>query len=284
MKTLPRLLLAASVLAATAFQARAYVADFEAPTYTTTGGTGYLDGNLGGQNNWNGSSGTTGLDYLRVTANPLTVGDTSAQALTLFDTGVTTGQLYRTFGPSLGTGNTFSSTSSTLAYSLSFLYSGTSFATTTGALARFGIGAMGSGFNVNQIEFDSNGVLKYSYGSTATSTSALSLGQWYTLSGTVDYSTDTWTLYINGVQQGGTLSFLTGATTAQSGGTTLTDDLNIKAMGATGASYTGMVFDNLSLTAVAVPEPSEWALMGLGLSLCAVAGLRRARRLAVGVS
>jgi hypothetical protein len=248
--------------------------------YTTTGGTTFANGNLVGQgispNNWTGST-SADADKLRVIANPVTTGNPSDQVVQLFDTNNTGTQLYRIFSPS--TGETFDPSSSIISYSLQFLYPSGA-ATNASAEIRFAVGDAGSGKQIFQLEFVSDGTIGFNDGTTNSkvlnsegNNFVGTTGTWVTISGTINYGTNLYTLNVDGVQQLGTDSssnldfYATDSKTAV---------LNLRAMGATGANYTPIYLDNLDFTAI--PEPGTSAAMVFGVVLLGAAFLRVRRR------
>lgn len=269
---------------ATTVPAGAVVIGFEtAESYSTTGGNSAVygsDGDLGGQgvspNAWSAPAATTGLDKLRVVSNPVVGAEnSSSQAIKLFDTTSTTSALYRIFSPSLGA--TFSSTTSVLSFQYQFLYETTS-ATTTSSL-RFGIGEMGGGKQVMRVEFLSNGTLKFNAGTDANQfvkdgsggTFTASTNQWITISGVLDYATNSYTLSVNGVDQ----SFNSSVSLGFFDTSNKTQVFNLQAMGSTGSNYASILFDNINYSAI--PEPSGVAVFA-GIAACAGALTVRRRR------
>lgn len=272
-------LLALGLAQASLSSARAVVIGFEtAEGYSTSGGTTFLNGNLGGQgispNTWSAPT-VTGADKLRVVPNAFTAGNPSSQVVELFDTGRTQNDLYRIFNPSLGA--TFNANSSILSFGFQFLYD--SVATSAASSLRFGIGELGGGQQILRLELVSNGKLNFNDGTSYISvkngsgTDLISPpDQWITISGVANYATNTYSLFVNGVQQVGSAGsedfnmdfFSTANKTAV---------LNFWAMGSTGTTFAPIYLDNVSLQAV--PEPGSLLLLGAAWGFCT---LRRPRR------
>ncbi|MBN8708015.1 MAG: PEP-CTERM sorting domain-containing protein [Verrucomicrobia bacterium] len=208
-------------------------------------------------------------------SNSFSSGNSSSQVVELFDTTRAQNDLYRIFNPSIG--STFNSSSTVLSFGFQYLYDG--IASTSASSLRYGIGEMGSGQQILRIELVSNGKLNFNDGTSYITVKnaqgsdlVSSLDQWITISGIADYSTNTYTLFVNGVQQVGSagtgdfnMNFFSTANK--------TSVLNFFAMGSTGATYAPIYLDNVSLQAV--PEPATALLVGLA---CGVFVLSRRRR------
>lgn len=241
--------------------------------YSTTGGTTFLNGNLGGQGNtpntWSSPT-VANSDKLRVVENPFTTGNPSSQVVNLFDTSRTQNDLYRIFNPSIG--ETFSSNSTILSFGFQFLYD--DLASSAASSIRFGIGELGGGNQILRIELVSNGKLNYNDGTSYITvkndlgTDFVSpLDEWITITGIANYGTNTYSLFINGVQQVGA---------AGSGDFNLdffstlnkTPVLNFWAMGSTGSTYAPIYLDNVVYQAI--PEPSSLLFIGLAVGFYAI--------------
>lgn len=198
-----------------------------------------------------------------------------------------------TFSPSsTDLGGTFSNTSSQLSFSFEYAEVGSTSGATT-SLLRLSFG--NSGTPTTQIEFLSNGTIDFetnngspttgyvtSNGSASTSSSNgndLIVGNsvWATLSGTLNYATDTYTLSVNGVAQ----QFSTYGTNIPFANTTpadMTSALNLRDFYSS-TSLVPTALDNISVALV--PEPGIESLLfpaaGIFLAM-ALTDLRRRRK------
>ena len=258
--------------------APAIIIDFEtASGYSTTGGTTYANGNLVGQpsgtgvTKWTGTT-TAGSDDIRVVADGGgQVAQTTNNASTPY---------YRFLPSDADLGGTFNSASSLLAYSFNVRYD-TALAA-NGALVRPRFGDANN--PITNFELDAPGTFIYNDGAANFASKTVSAGGtnfiatkdvWFVISGVIDYGTDTYTLFVNGVQQTGSggagdynLNFLaSGVQTAE---------FNMRDLGGGGATYVQLSFDNISLQLV--PENGTGTLMGLALALMAFPRRRPARK------
>lgn len=105
-----------------------------------------------------------------------------------------------------------------------------------------------------------SGVIAYNNGPWVNSTTAYTVGQWYKLTGIIDYNTRTWDFYLNDAPFASDLSFYHAAHTGMT---------NVRFY--KGTSNLGMAVDDL--TVAAVPEPSS--LLALLCGGVGLAGLAR---------
>jgi hypothetical protein len=277
---------AAAFVAAGTFvhEARAVVITFETNQSYTTAGGNPANGNLAnnaGTNIWNGPT-TAGQDQIHVIANPHKTGaNNSDQVISLIDQNDANTRLYRLFTPNIGT-PTFNANTSVIEFGFQYLYDGFAPGSVATPL-RFQIGDFGGGAQVMTFEFLNNGQINFNDGTTTNikvkdglgGVYTSSLDQWITVSGVLNYSTNTYTLFVNGVQQVGSgggpdynLDFQY-TTNKQS-------TINLRAMGAVGASFSPILIDNITMQAI--PEPASGALALAGLVGCLA--LRRGRQMA----
>lgn len=221
-------------------------------------GEGYSAGNLKGQpssgTTWTNASAGAGL---LVTAGAGTSGSQAAVANN-------TASNFYSFAPSnADLGGTFSPTTSKLAFSFDYKLSAN--ATYLG-IAYFRIGTTNG--NVLRLSFYNNGNIVFSNG-VGSSTAKVANGTdnffgaagiYYSISGELDYFTQTYTLSVNNVAQsvGGNSNFGFVSSSSSNG-----NDLNILSVNTADANWRSYSIDNISYAAV--PEPTTSALLFLGL-------------------
>lgn len=179
--------------------------------YSVTGGTVFGNGNLVGQpsgvgvTTWQGST-TAGSDEIRV------VSDGSGQCVQTVNLPASTAPFYKFTPSAADLGGAFDPVASVVAYSFKVRFDDAPNTPATTVL-RPRFGEDGAGSPVTAFEVFSNGKFNYTDGATAilaktTSGGGLdfvaSTGVYYTVSGLINYATNLYTLYINGVAQTGT--------------------------------------------------------------------------------
>jgi len=165
-------------------------------------------------------------------------------------------------------GFTFDSTSSILQYSFDWRVT-QEFVTNSVDIFRFVIGsdAAAGGSGAAQLTIRSHGVfVAQNGGSALTQADLFTLNEYSTISGAIDYGTNTYTVFVDGVQQftttnSGNLAFVNSAS----------NNAYIRIGNLTGTSddYRTWNMDNISV----IPEPSTLALLGIALGAAAL--LRR---------
>ncbi|AHF94732.1 hypothetical protein OPIT5_24285 [Opitutaceae bacterium TAV5] len=269
----PAVVALAALLAISA--ARAIVIDFEAGSgYSTTGGASD-DGRLVGQPS--GSGQTTWTSAAAGNALIIVENGANGQVLQTTQSG-SGGSSYVFASSSADLGGDFNSTKSILSFGFTYRLDDTPRANL--ALLRFGIGTASG--PVIQVEIMSNGRVNYGSGTTYTIAAKDSLGAtflalegaWVTISGEVNFSTNTYTLTVNGVQQlnsvgGSAFDFRANATDASRGAGIL-----LTAREQANENWIPVSLDSISLSLIAIPEPSS-AGMALTLVVLAAAVLAR---------
>lgn len=160
-----------------------------------------------------------------------------------------------------------------ISFSLSYALNGSR--TTASALNRISFGLASS--PIIQLEIRSDGTVGFNAGTPsyyatkvqANATAAYVAGttfvnstenSWVTISGVIDYSTQTYTLTINGVEQmiGGStdLAFL------NTSGASLTQALNLRALNGGSVNYVASSLDNINIQIIPEPGASGLAVMG----------------------
>lgn len=246
-----------------ASSAKAILIDFETSS-------GYSLGSLIGQtptgsnHAWRGTSGVN-ANILQVTA------DANGQYLKASNiSGASGGPSFIFDSTSSDVGGTaekpFDATSSVLSFSFDFRYDDT-LASSANSAVRFRIGNTTT--PAIALEFLTTGQIYYNDGSsynykvkTASNTNfTATKDAWISISGTINYLTGTYTLYINGVEQTGNSSTqsLAFATTDSQNATILIRDL---ASGT--ANFVGYSIDNINLAMI--PEPAAYGIILAALS------------------
>lgn len=267
--------LGAGILASPA--ARAVVINFESSS-------GYATGNLIGQTQtgtghaWRGASGDN-ASVLRVTSD-----GNGGQYLKSYNVVTAVGGpnfIFDTTSADLGgtVSAPFNNQSSRVAFDFSFRYDDT-LAASSSAGVRFYVGSTSA--PAMTLEFLTNGQINYNNGTTnykvqtaGATTFTATTGTWINVSGLVDYSTQRYSIFFNGVEQiggssiGGGLSFRNVNATGQSAVLLLRD------LASGTSNFVGYSLDNITLAMV--PEPSSYAFCSGALALSFV-GLRRRRR------
>ena len=177
--------------------------------YSISGGTPFANGSLGGQpskagaTQWIGSA-TPGTDMVRV------MKDARGQFLQTVNTQHEGGAFFRFLPSDKDLGGVFDPAGSVLAYSFGLRIEDEPLphSRTTGVLVRPRIGEDSSGHPVTPFEFVNSGRFNYIDGTRTIAALAkdgttfyAKKGIMFTVSGQIDYATNTYTLFVNGVQQ-----------------------------------------------------------------------------------
>lgn len=235
-------------------------------------GEGYSPGDLAGQpssgTQWIRTNGSN--NFINVAAG-IGVGGTAG--ITGASGGGSNHTYYGLNTTNADLGFTFDSNSSILQYSFNWRVT-TDFAEASVDIFRFVIGsdANAGGSGAAQLTIRSHGVFVAQNGGTAvaqtlTQAGLFTVNQYSTISGTVNYATNTYTVFVDGVQQftdtnSGNLAFVNSAS----------NNAYIRIGNLTGSStdYRAWNLDNITV----VPEPSTYAAL-LGLLALAWVGYRK---------
>lgn len=223
--------------------------------YSISGGTPFANGSLGGQpskagaTQWLGSS-TPGTDMVRV------VKDARGQFLQTVNTQHEGGAFFRFFPSEKDLGGAFDPEGSVLAYSFILRIEDEPFAhkRDTGVLVRPRIGEDSSGHPVTPFEFLDSGRFNYSDETQTIAAVAKDGTTFYakkgipfTVSGQIDYAANTYTLFVNGVQQKtdkGSLAIPFKSTEGK------TANFSLRDLSDTGRGFRRVSFDDLKLTII----------------------------------
>ncbi|MFA6962551.1 MAG: hypothetical protein WC205_17475 [Opitutaceae bacterium] len=223
--------------------------------YSISGGTPFSNGNLGGQpfkagaTKWYSST-TPGTDMVRV------VKDARGQYLQTFDTQHEGGAFFRFLPSGDDLGDVFDPESSVLAYSFNLRIDDEPFPHTrdTGVLVRPRFGEDTSGHPVTAFEFLDSGRFNYSDETKTIAAVAkdgttfyAKKGVMFTVSGQIDYAANTYTLFVNGVQQktdAGSLAIPFKSTEGK------TPNFSLRDLSDTGNKFRRVSFDDLKLELV----------------------------------
>ena len=258
------MIMAVLMAAALPFTAQALTIGFEEVE-------GYEAGNLAGQpssgTQWTRTNAPTAANVINVAAG---VGLGNSQGIVGVGTGGGSNFVFYGFNTTnADLGFTFDSTSSVLQYSLDWRPTQDLDGTSASAIFSFAIGsdqdAGGSG--AAQLSVRNNGVfVAQNGGATLTQAGLFTTNTYATISGTIDYSSNIYTVFVNGVQQftgtsSGNLAFVNSDS----------DNAFIRIGNLSGGTtdYRSWSADNISV----IPEPSTLALLGIALG--AVALFRR---------
>lgn len=254
--------------------------------YSLTGGT-YANGGLtgqpatGGATKWTSTASNAGQETYRVAANSISG---SGQMLATTANGNTSFYSFTASDSDLG--GAFDASASKLSFSMDVAWLERKGSSTT-VIQRISFGDYNS--PIFQLELLAGGNILFKAGSAtywstsrvADATSGYVAGttynvgsntnSWVNISGVIDYENDTFTLFINGVQQ----QVLGSTSIAMIPGSTQSQAINLRQLNGTNAEYVPMAIDNVNLALVPEPRVSALALTGVvGASLLV---LRRRR-------
>lgn len=260
--------------------ANALVLDFEtASGYTATGGTGGVQGMLVGQGattKWSSNKTDTDDGSIKVKAAGGVSGSQSIQ--TQASNSVNFVQ-YRFVPTGAELGGVFNASSTVINYSFSLKLDGEANANSTLSILRL---QTGTGGNDMKLELTANGRLGITNGSTNVTAKTESgdtfvapANTFFTVAGTIDYATKTYTISVNGVTQ------LTGSASPNFSFSTSSNptsaDLFLLNMNPNSVDWMPVTIDNINYTAAAIPEPSTTALLGAAAAGLVAASIRPRR-------
>lgn len=258
--------------------ANALVIDFESASgYTTTGGTGAVPGMLVGQGSstkWTANLTEDGSIKVKATG-----GVGGSQSIQTQASGSVNFAQYRFVPTSAELGGAFNASSTVINYSFSLKLDGDANANSTLSILRL---RTGTGGNDMRLELTANGRLGIGDGSVNViakteggGTFVAPSNTFFTVAGTIDYTTKTYTISVNGVTQ------LTGSASPNFSFSPTSNpssaDLFFFNMNPNGVDWMPVTIDNINYTAAAIPEPSTAALLGAAAAGLVAAGIRPRR-------